>query len=273
LRGCLALTIAYNGCIGNPRDVRSAAESAATTIGGAHAQPFRRDRRNGSNQHACHRLRGRSRQIGLRQLTGFDDLLDRRLPEGSGELTAQRKLIATLREVYGQHRCDASKIITTAQRDPNGQPINDCLGHADGSMVDNIEDVDIVVGYLAEMTRPHGFAISETQFHIFILNASRRIFSDRFFTSSFRPEFYTQLGIDWVMTNGPTGVQWEQGEPNGHCQEVLPLKRILLRVVPELEPELRHIVNAFDPWARDRGQYYSLEWKARADAATDPAFK
>ena len=60
-------------------------------------------------------------------------------------------------------------------------------------MVDNIEDVDIVVGFLAETTRPHGFAISETQFHIFILNASRRLFSDRFFTSSFRPEFYTTL--------------------------------------------------------------------------------
>ena len=59
-----------------------------------------------------------------------------------------------------------------------------------GSMVDNIEDVDLVVGFLAEPTRPHGFAISETQFHIFIINASRRLFSDRFLTSSFRPEFY-----------------------------------------------------------------------------------
>jgi hypothetical protein len=213
------------------------------------------------------------RQIGLRQLSGFDDFIDRRLPEGSPELAGQRKLMADLRDVYGQHRCDASKIITTAQRDRDGQPINDCLGHADGSMIDNIEDVDIVVGFLAEMTRPHGFAISETQFHIFIINASRRLFSDRFFTSSFRPEFYTQFGIDWVMTNGPTGVQWEEGEPNGHRQEVLPLKRILLRTVPELAPELRHVVNSFDPWARDRGQYYSLDWNPRADAVSDPAFK
>ena len=31
--------------------------------------------------------------------------------------------------------------------------------------------------------------------------------------------------------------------------------------MPELEPELRHVINAFDPWARDRGEYYSLEWK------------
>ena len=56
-----------------------------------------------------------------------------------------------------------------------------------------------MVGMLAESTRPHGFAISETQFQVFILNASRRLFSDRFFTSSFRPEFYSNLGFDWVV--------------------------------------------------------------------------
>ena len=44
-----------------------------------------------------------------------------------------------------------------------------------------------------------GFAISESQF---ILNASRRLFRDGFFTSSFRPEFYTQLRYDRVMDNG-----------------------------------------------------------------------
>jgi hypothetical protein len=212
------------------------------------------------------------RQIGLRQLTSFDDFIDKRLPADSSELEQQRKLIATLREVYGQHQCDASKVITTAQLDPDGRPISDCLGHADGSMVDNIEDVDIVVGYLAEMARPHGFAISETQFHIFILNASRRLFSDRFFTADFRPAFYTQFGIDWVNNNGPD-VLMEDGAPNGHRQEVLPLKRVLLRTMPELVGELGHVVNAFDPWARDRGEYYSLDWKARADAATDPAFR
>ena len=72
-------------------------------------------------------------------------------------------------------------------------------------MVDNIEDVDAMVGWLAEPVRPHGFAISETQLQIFILNASRRLFSDRFLTSSFRPEFYSDLGVKWVNENGPEG--------------------------------------------------------------------
>jgi hypothetical protein len=213
------------------------------------------------------------RQIGLRQLTSFDDFIDKHLPDGAKELAEQRALVNTLREIYGQHICDSSKAITDAQRDESGHPIDDCLGHPNGTSVDNIEDVDLVVGWLAESTRPHGFAISETQFQIFIINASRRLFSDRFFTSSFRPAFYTQFGIDWVNNNGPGGKQWEDGEPNGHRQEISPLKRVLLRAMPELAPELKHVVNAFDPWARDRGQYYSLDWKARPDAVADKAFQ
>jgi hypothetical protein len=140
-------------------------------------------------------------------------------------------------------------------------------------VVDNIEDVDTVVGWLSESTRPHGFAISETQFVVFILNASRRLFSDRFFTSSFRPEFYTKLGVDWVNHNGPGPEEIEQGMPNGHKQPVSPLKRVLLRNIPELADELKPVVNVFDPWARARGEYYSLDWKPRPGAESDPAFR
>jgi len=46
------------------------------------------------------------------------------------------------------------------------------------------------------------FAISESQFQSFILNPSRRLFRDGFFTSSFCPEFYTQLRYDRVWTTG-----------------------------------------------------------------------
>jgi hypothetical protein len=139
-------------------------------------------------------------------------------------------------------------------------------------MVDNIEDVDALVGWLAEPVRPHGFAISETQFQIFILNASRRLFSDRFLTSSFRREFYSDLGVKWVNENGPDGKVMEKRQSNGHEIEVSPLKRVLLRTIPELKSELEAVVNVFDPWARDRGKYYSLQWKPRPGAQTDPAF-
>jgi hypothetical protein len=224
-------------------------------------------------EHGVPRFNEFRRQYGLRQLTSFDDFIDQRLPADSPERQEQARLVLLLREVYGQHRCDNTKIITVAQRDSMGLPINDCLGHPNGSMVDNVEDLDTVVGWLAETTRPHGFAISETQFVVFILNASRRLYSDRFFTSSFRPEFYTRLGVDWVNNNGPSPM-YEERPANGHKNlPVSPLKRVLLRTIPELEPELHHVVDAFDPWARDRGDYYSLAWRPREGAEADEAFQ
>jgi hypothetical protein len=224
-------------------------------------------------EHGVPRFNEFRRQYGLKQLTSFDDFIDPRLPKDSPERAEQQRLVGILREVYGQHKCDRSKIITAAQLNDDGSKINECLGHPNGSMVDNIEDVDVVVGMLAEFARPHGFAISETQFQVFILNASRRLFSDRFFTSSFRPEFYTKLGVRWVNENGPDGKIMEKGKPNGHEMEVSPLKRVLLRTIPELKTELDSVVNVFDPWARDRGDYYSLQWKPRPGAEADEAFK
>jgi hypothetical protein len=224
-------------------------------------------------EHGVPRFNEFRRQYGLRQLASFDDFTDPGVQAGTADWQEQRNTVAALRDVYGQHSCDASKVITDAQVNDDGTPINDCLGHPNGSVVDNIEDVDTAVGYLAEYRRPHGFAISETQFVVFILNASRRLFSDRFFTSCFRPEFYTTLGVDWVNHNGPGAEVMEKGTPNGHKQPVSPMKRVLMRNIPELKPELDSVVNAFDPWARDRGNYYSLEWKARPGAEQDDAFK
>ena len=86
------------------------------------------------------------RQYGLTQLTSFDDFMDKRIAQDSAEQEEQQRLVKLLREVYGQHRCDASKVITSAQLNADGSAINDCLGHPDGSMVDNVEDVDTVVG-------------------------------------------------------------------------------------------------------------------------------
>ena len=207
------------------------------------------------------------RQYGLKQLKRFDDFIDPRLPK-SPQRAEQEKLVAQLREIYGQHHCDAAKIITRHREAP--MAVRSTIASAiRTAMVDNIEDLDAIVGWLAEFVRPHGFAISETQFQVFILNASRRLFSDRFLTSSFRPEFYSHFGVKWVNENGPDGKRIEKGKPNGHEMEVSPLKRVLLRTIPELKAELDPVINIFDPWARDRGDYYSLQWKPRPGAEAD----
>ena len=57
-----------------------------------------------------------------------------------------------------------------------------------------------MVGLYAEPP-PQGFGFSDTAFRIFILMASRRLKSDRFFTDDYRPEIYTPEGLDWIDDN------------------------------------------------------------------------
>jgi hypothetical protein len=63
-------------------------------------------------------------------------------------------------------------------------------------------------------------------------DADRRLCSDRFFTSSFRPELCSSLGLNLVNNNGPRA-RFESGSINGQSRKpVSPLKRILPRTVP-----------------------------------------
>ena len=54
-----------------------------------------------------------------------------------------------------------------------------------------------MVGLYAEPL-PKGFGFSDTAFRVFILMASRRLKSDRFFTRDYNAETYTQAGLDWI---------------------------------------------------------------------------
>ncbi len=92
-----------------------------------------------------------------------------------------------------------------------------------------IDDVDVIVGMFAE-DPPQGFGFSDTAFRIFILMASRRLNSDRFFTTDYTPQVYTPVGLDWINDNT--------------------MITVLLRHYPELAPALRGVKNAFAPWNR-----------------------
>jgi hypothetical protein len=113
------------------------------------------------------------RQIGLKTLTGFDDFIDNHISMSETSRSRQMETVALIREIYGTHICDKTKTISTVQLSEDGLPLDDCFGKADGTVVDNIEDVDTIVGWLAESTRPHGFAISETQFQIFVIHKNQ----------------------------------------------------------------------------------------------------
>jgi hypothetical protein len=91
----------------------------------------------------------------------------------------------------------------------------------------DLDKVDTLVGVLAE-TPPPGFAFSDTAFRIFILMASRRLKSDRFFTTEFTPDIYSEEGMRWVQDTTFTDV--------------------LLRHFPEMEPALLSGKSPFTPW-------------------------
>lgn len=102
-----------------------------------------------------------------------------------------------------------------------------------------VEKVDLLVGTLAESKAsrngtPTGFGFSDTAFRIFILLASRRLKSDRFFTEDFRPEVYTPAGFDWIRDNN--------------------FRRILERHCPALAVHFGGVRNVFFPWEKGSRQ-------------------
>lgn len=106
----------------------------------------------------------------------------------------------------------------------------------------DVERVDLMVGLYAE-PKPSGFGFSDTAFRIFVLMASRRLASDRFFTRDFRPEIYTQAGMDWVADND--------------------MRTVLLRHFPALAPALEGVANPFAPW-------HPVDARLRASAVGTP---
>ncbi|MEV6773836.1 peroxidase family protein [Nocardia sp. NPDC051030] len=93
----------------------------------------------------------------------------------------------------------------------------------------DVDSVDLQIGLQAEQP-PKGFGFSDTAFRIFVLMASRRLKSDRFFTGDFRPEVYTKVGYDWVNDND--------------------MKDVLLRHYPELRPVIGSVDRIFAPWPK-----------------------
>ncbi len=90
------------------------------------------------------------------------------------------------------------------------------------------DKVDLMVGMYAEEP-PELFGFSDTAFRVFILMASRRLNSDRFYTEDYTPAVYTRAGIDWIDNTTTT---------------------VLLRHLPELTPILQRTPNAFAPWKK-----------------------
>jgi heme peroxidase len=91
----------------------------------------------------------------------------------------------------------------------------------------DLEAVDLMTGLFAEPL-PDGFGFSETAFRIFILMASRRLKSDRFFTNDWTAQTYTEFGLEYIKQNT--------------------MRSVLKRHYPAVAPALAGVENPFHPW-------------------------
>jgi hypothetical protein len=139
----------------------------------------------------------RMREFGVPRYTLFRDLLHLRPVRTFDDITDNPQWVRQIREVY------------------------------DG----RLDRVDTMVGLFAE-PKPTGFGFSDTAFRIFILMASRRLKSDRFYGLDYTPEVYTPAGMDWI--DNTTMVD------------------VLARHYPRLRDAMRGVDNAFAPWANAR---------------------
>jgi hypothetical protein len=137
----------------------------------------------------------RCRELGVPGYTRFRALLHLPVPRSFEQLTSNATWAQELNEVYGG----------------------------------DIDAVDLIPGMFAE-DRPEGFAFSDTAFRIFILMASRRLNSDRFFTTYFTDEIYTPEGMQWLRDNT--------------------MRTVLARHCPDLAGTAASLPNAFALWPR-----------------------
>lgn len=137
----------------------------------------------------------RCREMGVPRYCEFRRLLHLPVPESFEDLTSNEVWARELHDVYGG----------------------------------KLEDLDLIPGLMAE-DFPEGFAFSDTAFRIFALMASRRLNSDRFFTTHFTDEVYTEAGMKWLEDNT--------------------MNTVLMRHFPELSRYVQDLPNAFAIWAR-----------------------
>ena len=137
----------------------------------------------------------RARERGVPRYNDFREQLGLKRVESFEQLTEDEELAARLHAAYGG----------------------------------DIDKLDLLIGTLAEEERPTGFGFGATLFQIFILNASRRLQADRFYTESYNADVYSKEGMAWV--------------------DDATFKKVLLRHHPELnETGLANVKNAFEPW-------------------------
>ena len=117
---------------------------------------------------------------------------------------------------------------------------------------EDVEHLDLLVGTLAERrTGPPASVSARRMFQIFILNASRRLQADRFYTDDYNEEVYTQEGLRLDRRR----------RPSRRCS--------CATTRSSRAPASANVKNAFEPWdAEPRSTRSAIRF-----AAFDPELK
>jgi hypothetical protein len=114
----------------------------------------------------------------------------------------------------------------------------------------DVDKIDAGIGILAE-PKPAGFALGFTQFYQFVLNAPRRLKSNRHLSEGYTYREY-QEGMDWVEHGGGMG-------------------GILNRHLPQLRPLMEGVERWFMPWPE--AETFPQRMLARTQEDTASIFK
>jgi hypothetical protein len=117
---------------------------------------------------------------------------------------------------------------------------------------DDVEQLDLLVGSLAEKDRYPGYAFGNTPFWIFAIMASRRLMADPFFSDYFTEDVYTKGGLEHVQKTTMADVivrHFPELKDQFYVKKKVRVKGKRGSVVKTTEmKDVLKVRNAFRPW-------------------------
>ena len=136
----------------------------------------------------------------FRRFRGFEPLVHTHPPDDAGYLDLAAIPLARERDA----RVPTYNDVREAVNEPRLKSIDEISSDPDvvaalKELYKSVDDIEYGVGFKAE-SRPSSWALTTTQVATFLPVVVYRLLADRFYTKDYRPEIYTQYGIDRLRT-------------------------------------------------------------------------
>jgi hypothetical protein len=136
----------------------------------------------------------------LRRFRGFEALARTHPPDDAGYLDLAAIPVARDREA----RIPKYNDMREALNEPRLTRIEEISSDPEvvaalKELYKSVDDIEYIVGFKAE-SRPSTWGLTYTQVNAFLPVVIYRVLADRFFTKDYRPEIYTQYGIERLRT-------------------------------------------------------------------------